>query len=120
MYRFKECREAKGFSQKYVALSLDVKAPSVSEWENGKSNPTLENLIALSNLLGVSCDELLGQPSPPTYISNAEVRFSPEETQLVLDFRKLSDENKMSIQKNVSFLLALQVEEKDKKKTTIA
>ena len=119
MYRFKECREAKGFSQKYVALSLDVKAPSVSEWENGKSNPTLENLIALSNLLGVSCDELLGQSSPTSYIPNAEVRFSPEETQLVLDFRKLSDENKKVAHGYVNFLYSQQHEEKDKR-TTIA
>ena len=40
MYRFKECREAKGFSQKFVALSLGVKPPSISDWENGKTKPT--------------------------------------------------------------------------------
>ena len=119
VYRFKECREEKGFSQKFVALSLNVKAPSVSEWENGKSNPTLENLIALSNLLGVSCDDLLGQPSSSN-MQNAEARFSPEETQLILDYRHLSETNKIGIQNNIQFLLSIQNKEKESNGTIIA
>lgn len=50
----------RGHTQKYVAISLGVKAPSVSDWENGKTNPTLENLISLAKLLEVSTDMLLG------------------------------------------------------------
>lgn len=115
MYRFKECREAKGFSQKYVALSLDVKAPSVSEWENGKSNPTLENLIALSKLLNVSCDELLGQNPVTGSISTSAIPFDPSESQLLEDFRQLSIENKKSILKNIRFLINEQLEEKRRK-----
>lgn len=60
MYQFKECRELRGYSQNYVALSLGVKPPSVNSWEKGKTKPTLDNLIALSGLLNVTTDMLLG------------------------------------------------------------
>lgn len=72
MNRFRECREASGLTQKYVALTLGVKGPSVSNWESGKTTPTTENVAALAKLYNVSVDYLLGrdegQPQPaPKY-----------------------------------------------------
>lgn len=68
MNRFRECREASGLTQKYVALTLGVKGPSVSNWESGKTTPTTENVAALAKLYNVSVDYLLGrdegQPQP--------------------------------------------------------
>lgn len=68
MNRFRECREASGLTQKYVALTLGVKGPSVSNWESGKTTPTTENVAALAKLYNVSVDYLLGrdeeQPKP--------------------------------------------------------
>ena len=61
MIRIKEIRQRLGLSQKYVALSLGVKPPSVSDWESGKTCPTIDNLIALADLYGVTTDELLGR-----------------------------------------------------------
>lgn len=60
MNRLKQCRLNTGFSQQYVALTLGVKAPSVSNWESGKTKPTTENIAALARLYGVSVDYLLG------------------------------------------------------------
>lgn len=48
-----------GFSQKQVAASLGVSAPTVSEWEGGKKNPKPEHLAQLADLLGVTTDYLL-------------------------------------------------------------
>ena len=68
MNRFRECREASGLTQKYVALTLGVKGPSVSNWESGKTTPTTDNVAALAKLYNVSVDYLLGrdegQPQP--------------------------------------------------------
>lgn len=61
MNRIKEARIAAGLSQKYVATTLGVSGPSVSNWESGKTTPTTENLASLSALFGVSVDYLLGQ-----------------------------------------------------------
>ena len=60
MNRIKEARVAAGLSQKYVAATLGVAGPSVSNWESGKTTPTADNLAALSALFGVSVDFLLG------------------------------------------------------------
>lgn len=55
----RNAREKAGFSQKQVALSLGVSAPTVSEWESGKKNPNAANLQKLSALYGVTTDYLL-------------------------------------------------------------
>lgn len=60
MYKFKECRQQAGLSQKAAALSLHVKPPSISDWENGKTNPTIDNLIKMAQLYQVTIDQLLG------------------------------------------------------------
>ena len=60
MNKIKEARKAAGLSQKYVAMTLGVAPPSVSNWESGKTQPTPENLKALASLYNVSIDYLLG------------------------------------------------------------
>lgn len=66
MNRIKECRINSKLSQKYVAMTLDVAAPSVSNWESGKTQPTPENLRRLASLFGVTVDYLLGDEQLPT------------------------------------------------------
>ena len=65
MNRIKECRINSGLSQKYVAVSLGVAGPSVSNWESGKTLPTPENLCRLASLYGVTTDYLLGKDDAP-------------------------------------------------------
>lgn len=73
MNRFRECREASGLTQKYVALTLGVKGPSVSNWESGKTTPTTENVAALAKLYNVSVDYLLGRDEEqPKSMEDAE------------------------------------------------
>ena len=61
----KKAREAMGYSQKQVALTLNVSAPTVSDWEAGKINPTAEKLKKLSELYAVSTDYLLNLTDVP-------------------------------------------------------
>ena len=61
MERLRELRLKRGMTQKYVALTLGVKGPSVSNWESGKTTPTTENVAALAKLYNVSVDYLLGR-----------------------------------------------------------
>lgn len=73
MNRFRECREASGLTQKYVALTLGVKGPSVSNWESGKTTPTTDNVAALAKLYNVSVDYLLGRDEgQPKSMEDAE------------------------------------------------
>ena len=52
-------RTAAGFTQEYVAEVLGVSRQAVSKWENGASEPSTANLMALSKLYGLPVDELL-------------------------------------------------------------
>lgn len=97
MFRFRECREQRGIAQKNVAISLGVKAPSVSEWENGRSNPSLDNLIALADLFGVTTDYLLGRDNRmmdvKTDLKDGD-SFSTGEMALITAFRQLNAKGK--------------------------
>ncbi len=46
-------------TQEFVAESLGGSRQAVSKWENGASDPSTVNLLALAKLYGVSADELL-------------------------------------------------------------
>ena len=70
MNRIKQCREKSNLSQKYVAVALGVAAPSVSNWESGKTKPTMENYINLAKLFGVSVEYILGVDEEPSSASD--------------------------------------------------
>lgn len=46
-------------TQEFVAERLNVSRQAVSKWENGTSDPSTANLLALANLFDVSAEELL-------------------------------------------------------------
>ncbi len=52
-------REKRKMTQEFVAESLGVSRQAVSKWENGTSEPSTGNLLALAKLFGVSAAELL-------------------------------------------------------------
>ena len=52
-------RTRRQMTQEFVAESLGVSRQAVSKWENGTSDPSTVNLLALAKLYGVAADELL-------------------------------------------------------------
>lgn len=56
----KKARELEGLSQEQAALQLNVSTLTLSDWENGITNPSVADLIKLSSLYYVSTDFLLG------------------------------------------------------------
>ena len=46
-------------TQEFVAEHLGVSRQAVSKWENGTSDPSTANLLALAKLYGISAEELL-------------------------------------------------------------
>ena len=57
--RVKQMREAHNFSQVQLATRLHVSKQAVSNWENNNIMPSIEMLIKLADLFGVSTDFLL-------------------------------------------------------------
>ena len=54
-----QLRRQKGWSQEELGEKLDVTRQTVSKWELGSTTPEMEKLIAMSELLGISIDELV-------------------------------------------------------------
>lgn len=46
-------------TQEFVAETIGVSRQAVSKWENGTTDPSTSNLIALAKLYGVSAEEML-------------------------------------------------------------
>lgn len=61
-----ELRKKRGWSQSDLAHKLDKKASTISSYETDSKTPSVDTIIAMSELFGVSIDELI-------YGENAEV-----------------------------------------------
>ena len=55
----KKYRTDNKMTQEFVAESLGVSRQAVSKWEQGTSEPSTSNMIALAKLYGVTPEELL-------------------------------------------------------------
>lgn len=64
----KNLRKELGLSQKQIANILHISQQTYSDYENRKTEPTSETLIAIANYFEVTVDELLGRDE-----------FTPEE-----------------------------------------
>lgn len=70
-------RKLRGLSQQEVAEELDVTRQSISQWEAGRTFPSMQKQIALSQLYGVPLEELY--PEETTEKEEAETDEIPEE-----------------------------------------
>lgn len=59
-YRLRELRESKNLTQTQVAKRLNLSKTTISGYENNIKTPSLEVLVKLSILYGVSADYILG------------------------------------------------------------
>ena len=55
----KENRLRRKMTQEFVAEALGVSRQAVSKWENGTTDPSTSNLIALAKLYDVEAEEIL-------------------------------------------------------------
>ena len=98
MNNIKKAREAAGFSQKQVALTLHVSAPTVSDWESGKMNPSVTNLKELARLFKVSTDYLLGQTDDSMFLEpNGNKLYSPKPLSILVSLYHVSTDVLSSI-----------------------
>ena len=94
-----ELRKQKGLSQEELAGRLNVSRQTISKWEVGESTPDMDNLVSISELFGVSLDELvLDKTSEKEQPSVQVVR-----SELYSDIKEhvLTDDNKKKAQKGL-------------------
>ena len=59
--RIQHHRKLQGLSQEELGQKLLVSRQTVSLWENDQTLPTIDNLVRLKEIFGVSIDDLLGE-----------------------------------------------------------
>lgn len=94
-----ELRKQKGLSQEELAGRLNVSRQTISKWEVGESAPDMDNLVSISELFGVSLDELvLDKPSEKEQPSVQVVR-----SELYSDIKEhvLTEDNKKKAKKGL-------------------
>lgn len=74
-------RKRKEMSQDELAEQLGVSRQSISLWETGQTQPTIDNIIALTRLFGITSDELLSDdPAAPTANAAEPLPEAPTDT----------------------------------------
>ena len=90
-------RKQKGLSQEELANRLNVSRQTISKWEVGDSTPEMEKLIAISDLFGISLDELVMDKAPvKTEEVSAKSELISELTEKVL-----TEDNKKKAKKGL-------------------
>lgn len=89
---FKE-RKSHGISARSILLELGLSKTALSEWNRGKSKPTIDALISLSGYFNVSVDYLLGLTDNPTLLFKEQPTAVMERpSTLPVEFTKLSQD----------------------------
>ena len=63
--RLKEIRKAKKISQVKLGMDLSMSQNTISRYETGKREPSIEDLKRIADYFGVSVDYLLGLTDNP-------------------------------------------------------
>lgn len=97
----KELRIDRNLTQKQLSEMLDLSKNTVCEYEKGRAEPSIETLLKLSAIFGVSVDYLLGReddfgnitvtpsPSSDSSASSSNVSLTPEEREILETYRNL-------------------------------
>ena len=109
--RLYELRKQRGLSQEELANRLNVSRQTISKWEVGDSTPDMDKLVAISDLFGISLDELVlgkvqtqkeeGKQQESVVAENAGKREKPSETVRFLEEKVLTEEHKKKAKKGL-------------------
>ena len=100
--KIKKVREAKGFSQKQVAVMLDMDQSQYSKIENGKTDPTTSTLEKIAKTLGVDVPVLFASDDVFKDVNSADKTLM-EKIRLI---EQLDDKERVSIYNIVDSLFA--------------
>ncbi len=102
--RILEARLAQGLTQEALARKIGVSKGAIGNYENGVSVPKLEIMFKLFEVLGQDANYFY-QDDCSCIPASASPSLSPDETNLVKDYRQLSPAGKSYIQQTMAMAL---------------
>lgn len=96
MIRLLELRTEKEYSQREIAKLLNISQGTYNNWENGRTQPSIEQLIELSKLFSVSVDYLIGNTDEYGTVQITET-ITSEDRALLKAFHELKKEAKAGL-----------------------
>lgn len=100
MKNLKIIRESKNYSQLKVSMDLGISQELISKYETGKSTPSFDILIKMSNYFKCSIDYLCDLTDDPTAIDvlSKNSTLSIEERKLLSEYNSLSKDDKLRLE----------------------
>ena len=116
--RLRELRIERGYSQESLAKLIFVSAQAVGKWERGEATPNPDMIAKLSEIFGVSSDNLLdisGQKKPPVKDERPDADEKEAQAKLADDlYDRLTPENRAKADSYLNYLLAEQAAGEEK------
>lgn len=104
-HRIREARKLRGYNRQWLAEQIGVSQPSVSDWESGRNDPTMDNLAMAARVLDVHIEwlatgrgardyaDLVGQhacqETQGEYLHSRRIQAPPPSRQETQEFSRL-------------------------------
>ena len=97
--RLKEIRLEKKLTQKEIAIKLNITQQTYSDYETGRTDPDIETLILIGDILETRIDYLLGRVDDfgNVHVQGTAPQLTADENELLDIFRSLRREYKVQI-----------------------
>ena len=96
MLKIKELRVEKGIDQQTLAQALKIGKGSISNWEVGRTEPSIDYILSLADYFEVSTDYLLGR-SNDLGIVQTNANLTQFENMLLSVVGKLSRDDQFQV-----------------------
>ena len=101
--KIKLLRTTAKLTQEEFAEKLGVSQQAIGLWERNKNLPNQKLLIKIAKFFNVTLDYLFDEN-----INTNKIIFTPDEIQLIENFRLLKPDNQKNIINNINFLISQQ------------
>ncbi len=101
--RLKELRQDKDMQQTKLAELLNLKSSAISKYEKGLTQPSIDTLIRLSKIFGVTVDYLIGASDEKNPYEG--LQLTPDEAEFVFNLRMLNYENRIRIDERMKTMI---------------
>lgn len=113
--RIRKLRNMQGITQKQLAEAVGIREATLSRYENSKRETHWEILILIAKALNTNTEYLLGLTDnylPSQLNPSVESAFEKHQ-ELLLQFERLNEENKIRVMERISTLLDVQKKNKE-------